>query len=310
MATKSKRVEVITPRIKYFENKVTFEQILSTINGIKFQNEFKEHEIRLISSELPNCSVGIVMTGQNKDLPPKRNNQTGKFSQLNLDINREKLSYGNVFLFDSRLNVLFYELNINGCYLDKLADCIQGYWNSNHEDKIELTFLAVSRKGEYQRMMKMGYFKEFYVELTNPTEILQDYKDSTSTLFSTAKRYISNSMKNNSDIFILKYATHGKRINKQGLSSKEILNLVKSFSFLLTGEQRKNVRKLQVKGYFEDPNEPQTLQPINLVTDVFTIYIKLTVQTLHSDLQEAERKDEIEKLYQKHLEELNYIFSR
>lgn len=276
----------------------------------KFQNEFKEHEINLISTTLPNCQVGIVMTGQNKDLPPKRNNQTGKFSQLNLDVNNEKLSYGNIFLYDKRINVLFYELNMNGCYLDKLADNIQTYWNREYDDKIELSFLPVSRKGEYQRLMRMGYYKEFYVELTNPTEILQDYKDSTSSLFSMAKRYILKGVKNNSDVFILKFATFGKRLNKLGLSSKAISELAKSFGFLLAGEQRKNVRKLQVKGYFADPNEPQTLQPINLVSDVFTIYIKLTTQTLHSNLQEIERKKEIEKLYQKHLPELNYIFNR
>ena len=63
-------------------------------------------------------------------------------------------------------------------------------------------------------------------------------------------------------------------------------------------------------GYFTDPNDPQTLQPINLVSDVFSIYIKLTTQTLHSDLQEGERKSEIEKIYQKHLPELKYIFNR
>lgn len=254
--------------------------------------------------------MGIVMTGQNKDLPPKRNNRTGEFSQLNLDVNREKLSFGNIFLYDSRINILFYELNMNGCYLDKLAENIQTYWNSQYDDKIELSFVPVSRKGEYQRLMKMGYYKEFYVELTNPTEILQDYKDNTSSLFSMAKSYISKGMKNRSDVFVLKFATFGKQVNKIGLSAKSILDLAKSFGFLLAGEQRKNVKKLQVKGYFTDPNEPQTLQPINLVSDVFTIYIKLTVHTLPSNLQETERKEEIEKLYQKHLPELNYIFNR
>lgn len=311
MATKkNKRVEVISPKIKCLGCEITFEQILGVINGKRFQNEFKDHEVRLMSTTHPNCNVGIVMTGQNKDLPPKRNNQTGEFSQLNLDVNKEKLSFGNIFLYDSRINVFFYELNMNGCYLDKLAENIQTYWNNHYDDKIELSFLPVSRKGEYQRLMRMRYYKEFYVELTNPTEILQDYKDSTSSLFSMAKSYISKGMKNNSDVFVLKFATFGKRLNKLGLSSKAILELAKSFGFLLAGEQRKNVKKLQVKGYFSDPSEPQTLQPINLVSDVFTIYIKLTTQTLHSNLQETKRKEEIEKLYLKHLPELNYIFNR
>lgn len=106
-AKKNKRVEVISPKIKCFGCNITFEQILNAISGVKFQNEFKDHEIKLFSTELPYCLVGIVMTGQNKDLPPKRDNRTGEFSQLNLDVNNEKLSYGNIFLYDSRINVLF-----------------------------------------------------------------------------------------------------------------------------------------------------------------------------------------------------------
>ena len=61
MATKkSKRVEVISPKIKCLGKIVTFEQILSIVCGKKFQNEFKDHEIKLISTKLPNCTVGIV----------------------------------------------------------------------------------------------------------------------------------------------------------------------------------------------------------------------------------------------------------
>ena len=68
---KNKRVEIISPKIKCFGAEITFEQILGAINRKRFQNEFKEHEIRLMSTSCPNCSVGIVITGQNKDLPPK-----------------------------------------------------------------------------------------------------------------------------------------------------------------------------------------------------------------------------------------------
>ena len=109
MATKSKRIEVVSPNIKCYGENVSFKQLLETVNSVKFQMEFKDHEIKLMNSELPNCSVGIVITGQNKDLPPKRNNQTGEFHQLNLDVHTEKLSFGNIFLYDDSINILFYE---------------------------------------------------------------------------------------------------------------------------------------------------------------------------------------------------------
>ena len=82
MATKSKRIEVVSPNIKCYGENVSFKQLLEAVNSIKLQMEFKDHEIKLMNSELPNCSVGLVITGQNKDLPPKRNNQTGGISTV------------------------------------------------------------------------------------------------------------------------------------------------------------------------------------------------------------------------------------
>lgn len=308
---KKKRIEVVSPQIKCYGKVVTFNEIIVFSNKYKYKSEFKDHEIRLIPTELANCNIGIIITGQNKDLPPKRDNLTGTFSTLNLDVYKEKLSFGNIFLYDIQLNILFYELNINGCYLDRLATYMQDYWNTYNEDaKIELSFNTVSRKGEYQRLLKMGYYKEFYAELTNPVEILQDFKDNNSTMFSMAKRYIENGVKSNSDTLVVKYSTFGRKDNKIGLAAKPILRMVDSFRILLKGEQRKNVRALRVKGYFTDPNEAKSIQPINLVSDVFNIFISLTSHTLHSDLQETERKTEIEKVYQKHLRELEYIFNR
>ena len=72
---------------------------------------------------------------------------------LLVDITHEKLSYGNAFLYDKKMNVLFYERNKNGCFIDTLAKFIMQLWNQNeleHEDiKIELDFIAILRKGEY-----------------------------------------------------------------------------------------------------------------------------------------------------------------
>ena len=49
------------------------------------------------------------------------------------------------------------------------------------------------------------------------------------------------------------------------------------------------------------------MKPVNLVTDTFNIFIKLTVKLLLTDIQQFERQQEIEKLYIKHLPEFKYI---
>ena len=110
--SKNKRIEVVSPHIECYGDKpVTLIDIINLSNGYKYQTEFKDYEMHLLSTDLQNCSVGIVITGQNKNLPPKRDNITGDFSTLNLNVQKEKLSFGNIFLYDSSLNILFYELN-------------------------------------------------------------------------------------------------------------------------------------------------------------------------------------------------------
>lgn len=196
MATRKKKyVEVLTPRVKCLsqnDSEITFSDILSYMTGKTVYYSDKEYIVKIYGSgNLENCQEGIIITGQNKDIPPKRNNQTGEFSALSVDIAHEKLSFGNGFLYDKRLNVLFYERNKNGCFIDTLAKFIMQLWNQDereHEDiKIELDFIAILRKGEYARALRMGYYKEFIAEFTNPKEILEEMADDNSSLYGISK---------------------------------------------------------------------------------------------------------------------------
>jgi hypothetical protein len=312
---KPRRIEVLSIKIKFLdetpnEDRVKFEDVLTFMNGKKHNDEFKEYEIKLLNTTLENCIVGIVITKQKKNLPPKINIETGETNPL-VFTEKEKLGFGNIFLYNKELSVFFYEVNINGCYSDKLIDFILQEWTSNDENiKFDLSFRVVSRKGEYQRLLDMKHYTEIFVELTQPTEILEDYKDDNSTLFSIIKRYLKDAVKTNSDTMTIKLSAFGKRVNKQGLDRNGALKFIDSARLLLFGTQKKNVKKLTVKGYFTDPDEADTIKPVNLVTDTFNIFIKLRVVTLLTNLQETEKKEEIEKLYIKHLPELKYILNR
>lgn len=313
---KPKRIEVLSTKMKFIEgtaeeDKVNFEDVLVFMNGRKFPDEYKEYEIKIIDSDCENCIIGIAITGQNKNLPPKRDRTTGVFSKLNLDIEKETLSFGNIFLYDKVLNIFLYEVNVNGCYLDKLITFIQQEWMKVNSDiKFDLSFPSISRKGEYERMLNMTYFKQIVIELTNPTEILQDYKDNKSLLFSTIKRYLKDGVQTNADTMIINLSTFGKRTNRIGLDRIGVLKLMNSARSLLSGTQKKNVKTLTVKGYLTDPNERDTIKPVNLIADTFNIFIRVSVDVLLSDLQEGERKVEIERLYQKYLSEFKYILRR
>lgn len=263
----------------------------------------KEYIVKIYGSgNLDNCQEGIVVTGQNKDIPPKRNDQTGEFSALSVDIDHEKLSFGNAFLYDKKMNVLFYERNKNGCFIDTLAKFFTQLWNQDevvHEDiKIELDFIAILRKGEYERAIKLGYYKEFIAEFTNPKAILEEMADDNSSLYGISKRCATEAVKAKSDRFEIKMSTFGKQVNKDGLSLRTIKDHLKSVRSLLRGRMKSNVEKVRIKGYSSDPEDSSSIQTIDLVADVFKPYFRLTSNSLNSNLQEVERRQELRKVYQ------------
>lgn len=306
MATRKKKyVEVLTPRVKCLsqnDSEINFSDILSYMTGKTVHYSDKEYIVKTYGSgNLENCQEGIIVTGQNKDIPPKRNDQTGEFSALPVDIDHEKLSFGNAFLYDKRLNVLFYERNKNGCFIDTLAKFIMQQWNQNereHEDiKIELDFIAILRKGEYARALRMGYYKEFIAEFTNPKEILEEMADDNSSLYGISKRWANEAVKAKSDRFEIKMSTFGKQVNKDGLSVRTIKEHLKSVRTLLKGRMKCNVEKVRIKGYSSDPEDSSSMQTIDLVADVFKPYFRLTSNSLNCDLQEMERRHELRKVY-------------
>lgn len=305
-ARKKKNVEVLTPKVKCLsqnDSEITFSDILSYMTGKTVYYNDKEYLVRTYGSKnLENCQEGIIVTGQNKDIPPKRNNQTGEFSALPVDIDHEKLSFGNAFLYDKRLNVLLYERNKNGCFIDTLAKLIMQLWNQDkkeHEDiNIALDFIAILRKGEYTRALKMGYYKEFIAEFTNPTEILEEMEYDNSSLYGISKKCATEAVKAKSDKFEVKMSTFGKQVNKDGLSIKTIKDHLRSVRSLLQGRMKCNVEKVRIKGYSSDPEESSSIQTIDLVADVFKPYFWLTSNSLNCDLQEAERRKELYKVYQ------------
>lgn len=305
-ARKKKYVEVLTPRVKCFsqnDSEITFSDILSYMSGKTIYYNEKEYIVRTYGSDnLENCIEGIIVTCQNKDIPPKRNNQTGEFSALPVDIAHEKLSFGNAFLYDKELNILFYERNKNGCFIDTLAKFFTQIWNQNeeeHEDiKIELDFNAILRKGEYERAIKMGYYKEFFAEFTCPKAILEELEYDKSSLYGISKKCATEAVKAKSDRFEIKISTFGKQVNKDGLSIRTIKEYLRSVRTLLEGRMKSNVEKVRIKGYSSDPEESSSIQTIDLVADVFKPYFRLTSNSLNCDLQEVERRKGLRQVYQ------------
>ena len=78
-----------------------------------------------------------------------------------------------MFLYDGNLNVLLYEVNRNGCFLNNIIE-IYNNETIDDEDKYSLEFLAVVRKAEYERFLNMYYIKEFELDIAEPRAVLRN----------------------------------------------------------------------------------------------------------------------------------------
>ena len=73
---------------------------------------------------------------------------------------------------------------------------------------------------------------------------------------------------------------------------------MESVRTLLRGRMKGNVEKVRIKGYSSDPEDSSSIQTIDLVADVFKPYFRLTSNSLNSNLQEVERRQELRNAYQ------------
>lgn len=105
MAKKNIDIQLVTIESDIANAAVQMENVLVALDNFKKEYNNKSFQIKLWDrGDNSNCVSGIVITEQIKDLPPKRNRDTGLFSSLGLQAN-ERLAYGNAFLYDKDLKV-------------------------------------------------------------------------------------------------------------------------------------------------------------------------------------------------------------
>ena len=76
-------------------------------------------ELRLLNTSINNCVLGIIETTQDSDIPPIKNKTTKEYSSVGINPETEGLAYANIFIYDSLRNILIFEINKNGCFLNK-----------------------------------------------------------------------------------------------------------------------------------------------------------------------------------------------
>lgn len=315
MARKRRGTDVLSVRITTLEDdqEVCFENILNYLNGKKYvsRETGKLIEIQCIPDpEGGNIVKGVVITTQDSDIPPKRNKMTGQMSAIGINVDVEGIAYANAFLYDLNHKVLIYEINKNGCYIKQLKELIYDLWNAvidinDHRPKFNIDFIMLARKDEYQRMLRMEYYKQISIELARPHEIINNFIGENDSISNWIKANLENAVSGNADTVLLEQTATSRKINVEGLSRNMITSVIHRI-FEKVG--RSHVSKLIVRGYTEDVEDSNRCRPVDLLTDVFDESFYLNDVAVHSNLQIQERMTGIMSIHNRILPELNAIF--
>lgn len=312
MATKTRYVDVLSPKVTVAEGEepVFFEDILLFMEGREYRLNEKSFTFTLFRDPADDSFVeGLVITTQDSDIPPKRNKQTGALSSVEIDTSLEGFAYANVFLYDKLRRVLIYEINKNGCFPRQFAEAIYAHWNRVEEGEEErtrfsLAFPVFARRDEYNRMLRMNYYKQVSVELVNPQGLVLDRLANDDSIESWIKLSAQQAAGLNANVIKLEQTVFSRKLNPQGLSHNGVIEIVDKVVSLFG---RSNIQKLEVQGYTEDTEDSRRCRPVDLLTDSFNEFFRIPAIQVHSNLQINERKNGIENLYNRILPEIRVI---
>ena len=308
-----RKVDIVSVQINSLSAGVTptFNQLLSCIEANEYYVNGKLFELSMLDSEVQGVAMAFIETTQDSDLPPVKNKQSKELTALDINPNEEGLAFANILLYDTRLNVLIYEINRNGCYLGKLKEWIERRWNENHEEQeIEINFPAIIRRNEYNRVIGMTNYRKLVCKLLNPTQIVYEMNNHSESLAEQIiRQQAENGIQTGADFVTIEQNCTLLRLNPHGLS-RDFVRGVADFTrnLLQRTRLRQNVETIEITGYSIDPeSNRQKIRTIDLLADTFDESFMIPEVQLQVNLQREDRKASILRLYERIAPELRQI---
>lgn len=311
MSRKRRNVEVLSANLEFEDNSnsmnPTFTEVLQFMHGKTWIYFGKAFELKLLETTESGYIIGLVVTTQNKEIPPKHIPATQHFVPVDIAAN-EGLAFGNVFLYDPNNNVFLYEINRNGCYVSQFIQFVYSNWNSiNEHIKFSLKIVPILRSSSYQRMCDMNYYKKFVLEIFRPNELMNYLAHSNNGIATILQNQLQGGSVSNSSTMKIEQVAINRRQNPLGISHSYVREMSDIVLSALGAGFRQNIEKLEVSGYTEDPESSRRVKTIDLIADSFDAWFFIEEIHRQSDLQETERKQEIQGLYTRLLPELQII---
>lgn len=306
MAIKKKKIEFFKVQIMTMNNELselTFNEVLNFPELLNRSLPIKGKDIEFkILRNNDNYLVGILETNRDINVPPKKHKLNLTFDRIGLEV-EEGLAYGNVLLFDKQRNILMYESNKFGCYLDHFVNFIYlAIRESEVYRTFRIKFEAILTRGEYERILNFGFHKSIEVEIAHPDLIVADFEHRNNALFSA----INSGRELNSSKVFAKFEVEARPNRGQGLSDIRLREILDDAAGLMQGRFRGNVKKVIVSGYDADARR---LKKIDLVADRYLKTITLDEPRENINLLENQRAEQIVELFNNCQQDFDRMFA-
>lgn len=279
---------------------LTFTDILQHKDILSIKNNIpgKKYQQLTILANNPEYIIGAVITTSISGIPPKHNFNNNCTKGLDLTP-EEGLGYANVFLYYKTKEVILYEFNRNGCYLNAFTELLQQICGHVYRDTyITLEFFPLLQKDTYKRFQTMRLYKKINCVVAKPTKILAEKEEHDQA--NEALSIITKDTEDfNADTVELTYDVNIKN-DSTGLTPSK----VKKFVSMVFG--RYELQKLVISGFLEDP-ENKKVQDINLLVQALKGELKLKEPKILTTLLLPEREKAIVKVYEKNKGEIDAI---
>lgn len=313
MANKKRNVDVLSVNFRYAEGEtqsVHFSDILRFMNNREYRLNEKIFNFTLLNCQIQDCLMAIIVTTQDSDIPPKRNKNTGTYSQVLINPEEEGFAYANILFYDVRRNILLYEVNKNGCFPNQFREFVYYHWNAEENNvRFDISFPPIVRANEYQRMLQMDYYKKILIELYAPTELINCFKENSDSLYNNfINHQVQMGVQSNANTITIEQFALQKKVNPMGLSRSMVQGLVDAVKLNIAEKgHRLNVQQLRVEGYTYDSEDPKKCKTIDILADSFNVYFKIPDIQVHSDVQQFDRMVGITDLYNRLLPEFRQL---
>ncbi|NOJ75476.1 hypothetical protein [Empedobacter stercoris] len=297
---KPRKVDVVGVEINYLTNdneKFSFEKIIQMIEFSKSSVKIKTITIELFKSENEDYIVGIVKTSQNKEVPPLLDHETNSMRKIHTK-NNEGLGYANVFLYDKKLQILLYEMNKDGCYLNDLKQHINICLAKLNKNVVNIDFPIILKKDDVVSVVNsLNRVTKLITKIYAPNELKREIESSGISTSDAIKNLINNP--SGATVLKQEYLATNKKINPNGLKSSFISQGLDLVSKLRRNNLSSHFEEFKIEGYTQDPDGENVKRVIDYFENTYREIFKIESKNFHQNLQETERKNGIISVYDK-----------